>query len=102
MEPSRTDRGSRKARNLAANASVVVHLENGDEAVALEGQAMEATDPALLSAYVAAYKKKVSFRPDRTDRGPVDADGAPEAGLRLEGGRFRLLGHPLGAQGVAT
>src|SRR5712692_1387743 len=36
-----TDRGSRKARNLAANPACVVHLESGDDVVILEGVAEE-------------------------------------------------------------
>jgi hypothetical protein len=46
---------------------VVVHLESGDEAVILEGRAVEATDPSLLSAYVEAYERKYSLRPDPAD-----------------------------------
>ena len=53
-----TDRGSRKARNLAANPAVVVHLESGDEAVIIEGEAAEVIDAAELQAADAAYKAK--------------------------------------------
>lgn len=53
-----TDRGSRKARNLAANPAVVVHLESGDEAVIVEGVAEEVIDAAELQAADAAYKAK--------------------------------------------
>ena len=38
-----TDREARKARNLAANPEIVVHLESGDDAVILEG-AVEVID----------------------------------------------------------
>lgn len=34
-----TDPSSRKAKNLASNPSVVIHLESGDEAVVVEGRA---------------------------------------------------------------
>ncbi len=37
---------SRKARNLARNPNVAVHLESGDEAVILEGVAEAIADPA--------------------------------------------------------
>src|SRR5918912_177072 len=40
-----TDRQSRKARNLAANPAVAVHLESGDEVVVLHGPAVKVTDP---------------------------------------------------------
>jgi len=49
--------GSRKARNLAADPRVVVHLESGDEAVVLEGRA-ETIEPTaeLLAEYAAKYQ----------------------------------------------
>ena len=45
-----TDRRSRKARNLAANPAVVVHLESADDVVIVEGEAVkvEYFDQALL------------------------------------------------------
>jgi Pyridoxamine 5'-phosphate oxidase len=43
-----TGPGSRKARNLAKNQHLVVHLESGDEVVILEGVAEEVADPASL------------------------------------------------------
>jgi general stress protein 26 len=43
-----TGTGSRKARNLAKNQHLVVHLESGDEVVILEGVAEEVADPASL------------------------------------------------------
>jgi hypothetical protein len=60
---------------------VVVHLESGDEAVILEGRAVEATDRALISAYVEAYEKKYSFRPDPADKGTVTLMVQPERAL---------------------
>jgi hypothetical protein len=53
-----TDRGSRKARNLAENAATVVHLESGDEVVVLEGSAVEVTDAGRRAAFDAAYQAK--------------------------------------------
>jgi general stress protein 26 len=53
-----TDRGSRKARNLARNPATVVHLESGDEVVILEGAAEEVTDAARRAALDAAYQAK--------------------------------------------
>src|SRR5581483_11367565 len=36
---------TRRARNLAANPALVVHLESGDEVVILEGEAQAASPP---------------------------------------------------------
>jgi nitroimidazol reductase NimA-like FMN-containing flavoprotein (pyridoxamine 5'-phosphate oxidase superfamily) len=76
-----THRASRKARNLAANASIAVHLESGDEAVILEGRAVEATDRSLLSAYVEAYERKYSVRPDPSDKENVTLMVRPRRAL---------------------
>jgi hypothetical protein len=53
-----TDRGSRKARNLAENAATVVHLESGDEVVVLEGPAVDVTDAGRRAAFDAVYRAK--------------------------------------------
>ena len=63
-----TARRSRKGRNLADDARLVVHLESGDQTVILEGHAKEIADAALLQRYVAAYDRKYRFRPDPGDR----------------------------------
>ena len=55
-----TDPAARKARNLAANPEVVVHLESGDEAVILEGR-VEHPAPSereLVKRLDRAYRKK--------------------------------------------
>jgi len=53
-----------KARNLKANPAVSAHLESGDEAVMIEGRAVEATDRATLERMAAAYGAKYpGFRP---------------------------------------
>jgi len=57
-----TDRRSRKARNLAANRAVVVHLESGDDVVILDGIAKEVTDPARRAAIDQAYFTKYAVR----------------------------------------
>ena len=56
-----TVRRSRKGRNLAANPSVVVHLESGDDAVILEGRVREVTEPDKLRRFAAAYEAKYAF-----------------------------------------
>jgi hypothetical protein len=53
-----SDRQSRKARNLAANPAVAVHLESGDEVVILRGVAEEVTDPEMLKWIDTAYEAK--------------------------------------------
>jgi nitroimidazol reductase NimA-like FMN-containing flavoprotein (pyridoxamine 5'-phosphate oxidase superfamily) len=61
---------TRRARNLAENAELVVHLESGDEVVILEGCAEEAAPPArelaerLAAAFTAKYgSTKWEYRP---------------------------------------
>ena len=66
-----TGRGSRKARNLAANPAVVVHLESGDDVVILEGEVEEVSDPATLDRFTDAYDVKYRFRPNTTDPAQV-------------------------------
>ena len=53
-----TDRASRKARNLAADARVNLHLESGDEVVIIEGLAEEVSDRDTLSRMANAYNHK--------------------------------------------
>lgn len=57
-----TDRHSRKARNLAANPEIVVHLESGDEVAIIEGGVEEVTDGKALKTIDAAYKKKYGMK----------------------------------------
>jgi general stress protein 26 len=57
-----TDRRSRKARNVAKNPEMVVHLESGDDAVILEGVAEEITDRATLDEIDKAYQVKYRMR----------------------------------------
>ena len=50
---------SRKARNLARDPRVVVHLESGDEVVILEGEVEPAeTTDAIAAAFAAKYDWK--------------------------------------------
>ena len=53
-----SDGTSRKARNIAASGRAVVHLESGDEAVIVEGEAQRMMDRALFAKVDAAYAKK--------------------------------------------
>jgi hypothetical protein len=60
-----TGRTTLKARNLARNSAVVVHLESGDETVILEGEVEEAGE--RLDAYADAYETKYGYRPNPLD-----------------------------------
>jgi nitroimidazol reductase NimA-like FMN-containing flavoprotein (pyridoxamine 5'-phosphate oxidase superfamily) len=64
-----TGRRSRKARNLATNPAVVVHLESGDETVIFEGVAEAITDwdAETAARYADTYDRKYNFRPDPRD-----------------------------------
>lgn len=57
-----TDRGSRKAKNLARNRALVVHLESGDDALILHGRAEEVTDRGRMARIDLAYRKKYKMR----------------------------------------
>ena len=69
---------TRRARNIAANPHVVVHLESGDDVVILEGEAREAGKPdrtlaeRLSAAFTAKYAStRFEYRPppEQWDRG---------------------------------
>ena len=63
---------SRKARNLAANPAVTVHLESGDEVVIVEGVADLEFDEALLTRLSAEYSHKYSFEVSFTGGRPLN------------------------------
>jgi nitroimidazol reductase NimA-like FMN-containing flavoprotein (pyridoxamine 5'-phosphate oxidase superfamily) len=58
-----SDPGSRKARNLARDPRVVVHLESGDDVVILEGRAKPMPDE-LFDAAAAEFERKYEWRPE--------------------------------------
>jgi nitroimidazol reductase NimA-like FMN-containing flavoprotein (pyridoxamine 5'-phosphate oxidase superfamily) len=64
-----TGAGSRKARNLAANASCTVTTERADEAVIVEGVAEEATDADALRRFVEVYHEKYDWEIDTSGGG---------------------------------
>jgi pyridoxamine 5'-phosphate oxidase-like protein len=76
-----TARRSRKARNLARDARVVVHLESGDQTVILEGRAREIIDVGLMRRYVAAYHHKYRYRPDPADNSQATYGVRPRKAL---------------------
>jgi general stress protein 26 len=58
---------SQKARNLARDPRVAVHLESGDETVILDGAVEFVTDRAALEPFAAAYERKYGIRLDLAD-----------------------------------
>lgn len=60
---------SRKARNLAANASCVVTTERADESVIVEGVAEEAADADALRRFVEVYHEKYDWEIDTSAGG---------------------------------
>jgi hypothetical protein len=62
---------SQKARNLAANPAVVVHLESGDDVVVLEGavEVVEGEEPA--EPVNRAYERKYGWRAEPGDPAPL-------------------------------
>lgn len=56
---------SRKAKNIAQNPNVVVHVQGvGDEAVIVEGAVEKTADKAVLKPVWAAYKEKYDWGVD--------------------------------------
>lgn len=66
-----TSAESQKARNLARNPAIVVHLESGDETVILEGEVESERDRERLERFADAYDEKYNYRPDLDADGPV-------------------------------
>jgi PPOX class probable F420-dependent enzyme len=62
---------SRKAKNLAANPEVNVHLESGDEVVVIEGTADHESDEDLLRRLGEDYTRKYSFEVTFTGGRPL-------------------------------
>ena len=61
---------SRKARNLAVDPRIVIHLESGDEVVIVEGSVERVTDESVLRRVGELYTAKYDFEFDPT--GPGD------------------------------
>jgi general stress protein 26 len=69
---------TRRARNLAKNAAITVHLESGDQVVMFEGIPEPVRDSALLERFTDLYEKKYNWRMDVSD------PDTPILGLRPE------------------
>jgi nitroimidazol reductase NimA-like FMN-containing flavoprotein (pyridoxamine 5'-phosphate oxidase superfamily) len=63
-------RESAKARNIARNPAIVVHLESGDETVIVEGLAEAVSDDVLLRRIVDVYGPKYDLTPDASGEDP--------------------------------
>jgi hypothetical protein len=88
---------TRRARNIAANPAVSVHLESGEEVVILEGVARDASPPErglaerLAAAFTAKYAEGFDYRPgpDQWDKGGLWVLRPRLAlGWALSGGEF--------------
>jgi pyridoxine/pyridoxamine 5'-phosphate oxidase len=62
-----TGRTTRKARNIAANPDVIIHLESGDDVCILEGRIEAVRDADVLRRFDDAYETKYNLRPDAVD-----------------------------------
>ena len=67
-----TDKNSVKARNIARDNRVVMHLDSGDETVIFEGAALEAqVSESLLNKISARYVEKYALDPELEDSGDL-------------------------------
>ena len=72
-------RTSVKARNIARNPAISVHLESGDQVVILDGRAVERREG--LDPFLDAYEEKYAFRPDLVELNSIVFSLAPETAL---------------------
>lgn len=67
-----TDKNSAKARNIAQDNRVVMHLDSGDETVIFEGRAVDAKIPeSLLKKITARYVEKYVLDPELEESGDL-------------------------------
>jgi len=69
-----SERRTRKARNLAADPRVVVHLESGDDVVIVHGTAADLGHPAQVPDVVTALAAKYASPADRQYLPHADPD----------------------------
>jgi len=69
-----SERRTRKARNLAADPRLVVHLESGDDVVIVHGTAEDLGHPAHVPDVVTALGAKYSSQADRRYLPDADPD----------------------------
>lgn len=67
-----TDKNSVKARNIARDNRIVLHLDSGDETVIFEGTVVEANvSESLLKTITERYIEKYVFDPELEDTGDL-------------------------------
>jgi PPOX class probable F420-dependent enzyme len=69
-----TERSTVKARNLAADPRVVIHLESGEDVLIVRGTAEDVGRPAQVPAVVAALSAKYTQPEDRPYLPATDPD----------------------------
>ena len=69
-----SERRTVKARNLAADPRVVVHLESGEDVVIVRGTAQDLGTPAQVPGVVAALSAKYASKDDRRYLPDADPD----------------------------
>lgn len=69
-----TERSTVKARNLAADPRVVIHLESGEDVLIVRGTAEDLGPPAQVPAMVAALSAKYTRPEDRPYLPDADPD----------------------------
>ena len=69
-----TERSTVKARNLAADPRVVIHLESGEDVLIVRGTAEDLGPPAQVPAVVAALSAKYTRPEDRPYLPDADPD----------------------------
>jgi hypothetical protein len=53
-----TERRTRKARNIAANPAITLHLESGDDVLIVQGSAQDLGEPSCRPDVLAAFEHK--------------------------------------------
>jgi pyridoxine/pyridoxamine 5'-phosphate oxidase len=82
-----TSRASRKAHNLRHNAMAAVHLESGDDVVAMEGHVVALAN-GLLKDYIATYRKKYGIGLEVDDQDTVHCRFIPSKILAWQESAF--------------
>lgn len=81
-----------KARNLAANDRLVVHLESGDDVVIVEAATRLVGADELPAGFVDAYEAKYGFRPDPTEEGYMTVEVLPTKIMAWDEAHFAETG----------
>lgn len=76
-----TGRTTRKARNLAENPRLTIHLESGDDVVILEGTVAEVKEKGELQRLLELYKAKYNVDPPLLEPSTVNYRLAPSKAL---------------------